>query len=165
MDRVGKRTWLAGASSRTLIHRPNYPRLADGDFKYTSDADVEYNCFAWAAGVQDVVWGPVDYPPYYWPDGAPFAWDLDAYSAAFATLGYSECEHGELESGVEKIALYAHKNGEPLHATRQLADGMWTSKIGKSEDIQHVSAYSLEGPKYGTVVRILRRGRPPQSGV
>jgi hypothetical protein len=60
-----------------------------------------------------------------------------------------------LESGFEKIALYALE-GHPKHAARQLPDGAWSSKLGKYIDIAH-SLNGLEGTVYGQVVGFLKR--------
>jgi hypothetical protein len=49
-----------------------------------------------------------------------------------------------LEPGFLKVALY----GTGLtytHAARQLADGKWTSKLGKGEDIEHDSSNNMFG--------------------
>jgi hypothetical protein len=76
--------------------------------------------------------------------------------AAFASLGYQSCSHGLLEPSVEKIALFADGAGTPTHAARQLSSGMWTSKLGQSEDISHV-INGLDGPVYGAVAAFMAR--------
>jgi hypothetical protein len=81
-------------------------------------------------------------------------------AAAFATLGYAPCDTPELEPGSEKLALYADARGEPTHVARQLLSGVWTSKLGAAEDIEHNSPADLEGPIYGRVAQYLRRQRP-----
>ena len=73
------------------------------------------------------------------------------------------CPAADLEPGVEKIALYANAVGKPTHGARQLANGRWTSKLGKREDIEH-ALHDLEGELYGTVVRIMKRPRPLSRG-
>jgi len=57
----------------------------------------------------------------------------------------------------EKVAIYARKDGVPIHATRQLTNGAWTSKLGKIEDIQHEKPEDVSSESYGEVVRIMRR--------
>jgi hypothetical protein len=66
------------------------------------------------------------------------------------------CTGDELEAGFEKIALFANDQGQPKHAARQLSDGHWTSKLGKSEDIEH-ALHDLTGVLYGSVVLIMKR--------
>lgn len=126
----------------------------------TSDPTDRYNCFAWAAGVDDRVWDP----DRYWPAGALPGRDLPALAGAFATLGYAPCPHGEPEAGIEKIAIYARLTGalspaRPTHAARQLPSGRWTSKLGADLDVEHDLA-DLEGPAYGRAVYFLARARP-----
>jgi hypothetical protein len=62
---------------------------------------------------------------------------------------YQVCSDGGLEPGVEKVAIYVDDFGIPQHVARQLPDGTWTSKLGKGEDIGHVSPESLAGDLYG----------------
>lgn len=50
------------------------------------------------------------------------------------------------------------KDGSPTHAARQLPNGKWSSKLGPDADISHeISA--LDGPCYGGVEVVMRRGR------
>ena len=78
-----------------------------------------------------------------------------AFRAAFATLGYVDCKAADLEAGFERIAVFA-RDGIPTHATRQLPDGLWTSKVGELEDIEH-NLHDLEGDAYGTVALLMMR--------
>lgn len=61
-----------------------------------------------------------------------------------------------MEIGFEKIAIYGSDHG-PTHASRQLADGKWTSKLGDADDIEHETLEALEGAIYGSVVHIMKR--------
>jgi hypothetical protein len=79
-----------------------------------------------------------------------------AFQQAFASLGYELCANANLETGFEKIALYAI-GGIPTHAARQLRDGRWVSKLGELEDIEHASLDVLTGAVYGEVAAVLRR--------
>jgi hypothetical protein len=134
-----------------------FPKLADASFRVTSDRDPAYNCIAWAAGVTHQRWWPLENPDEaYWPEGVVRAATLEAFLAAFATLGYAVCESDALEPGIEKIALFADSTGVPTHAARQLANGRWTSKLGKLEDIEH-ELRDLEGDLYGTVLVLMKR--------
>ena len=125
------------------------------DYAITSPQEVLYNCIAWAAGTNDRSWWPdVD---YYWPPGIPVENSLTAFVAAFATLGYEQCGDGLLEREFEKIAIYQDGNNDIQHAARQLPNGRWTSKLGKSFDIEHSVPEDLEGGDYGKVVLYMRR--------
>ena len=91
----------------------------------TSPGEPRYNCIAWAAGTNTQWWWPDG--RNYWPMDAPLLDGLDAFVAAFATLGYERCSDGILEDGFEKIAIYQSSDGVQ-HASRQLNTGYWTSK-------------------------------------
>lgn len=80
---------------------------------------------------------------------------LDAFAAAFATLGYAPCLDERPEHRFEKIALFAVA-GLPTHAARQLPSGRWTSKLGLREDIEH-DLHAVSGGVYGTVAALLKR--------
>ena len=141
-----------------------FPRLKRIAFTITSPETSEYNCIAWAAGDTRRVWWPHQSPYVFWPPAAPRKLELDAFMAAFGTLGYSPCADGTLEAGVEKVALFINQNGEPTHAARQLTTGTWTSKLGQWEDIGH-SVYGLEAGDYGNVAQYLSRPTLPPTAV
>ena len=139
------------------------PRLTDqlrelfptlDEFRVTSSQEVHYNCIAWAAGVNTHWWWPNE--DSFWPPDVPMESNLAGFVAAFGTLGYETCDDGVLEDGFEKIALYQSPSGIQ-HAARQLSTGLWTSKLGRLEDIEHASPAELEGSCYGVVVQYLRR--------
>jgi hypothetical protein len=138
-----------------------FPDLYGTNYRITSPATDDYNCIAWASGVASAWWWavsePLD-PAIQWPDGASRELTLSAFKAAFATLGFVPCDGEELESGVERGALFADHIGVPTHAARQLPNGNWTSKLGQSVDIEH-PLRAVEGDIYGTVVQILKRPR------
>ncbi|MFM5979047.1 MAG: hypothetical protein ACKO9I_00565, partial [Sphaerospermopsis kisseleviana] len=81
---------------------------------------------------------------------------------AFKTIGYEICENDVLETGFQKIAIYANSNKIPTHIARQLPDGKWTSKLGQDEDIEHNNLQGLTGnPGYGEVAFLMKK--PPQT--
>lgn len=139
----------------------NFPKISEQGFKVTSDIDYDYNCIAWAVGDTRRFWWPgvqgTRRPPYYWPEGVPYAKTIEAFAQAFATEGYKLCATGDLESGIEKVALFALSNGEPRHAARQLEDGTWTSKIGENVDVCHNSLEGMSGAHYGQPVMFFQR--------
>jgi hypothetical protein len=134
-----------------------FPILEKDGFDETSPASAKYNCIAWAAGQETDWWWPYQHPDYYWPEGQPHEVTLRAFILVFESLGYQQCENGDLEADFEKIAIYA-LNGKPTHAARQLRDGRWTSKLGRDIDISHTPS-GLEGPAYGQVAVYLKRPR------
>ena len=134
-----------------------FPRLRHSRaFESISPPTPEYNCIAWSVQDSEHWWWPSDQA--FWPETAPKEVTVAAFAAVYESLGYRECETGELESGVQKIALYA-KDHIPTHAARQLANGRWTSKLGKQADIHH-DVQDLEGEQYGRVGKYFCRQRP-----
>ena len=139
---------------RGFIERA-FPGLAGSHWQIASPRSWLYNCIAWAAGDIERCWWPDPQDDYYWPPGAPRSETVEAFVVAYGELGYSVCHTPELERGYEKIAIYARAN-KPTHAARQLADGHWTSKLGRAEDVEH-DLQGLQGAEYGTVAAVLRR--------
>lgn len=137
----------------------DFPQLTDHNHRITSPETEEYNCIAWAAGEQDRFWWPVYHPTAYWPLPIPQKVTVQAFIAAFATLGYQVCDHGEVEAGFEKVALYVDQLRRPKHMARQFEDGTWTSKLGQSFDISHNTAPDVNGPKYGYISTFMKRQR------
>jgi hypothetical protein len=134
-----------------------FPNLQDEDRDITSAATSRYNCIAWAADDSSAWWEPDPDDTYYWPVGAPRNYTMLAFIEAFRTKGYEICESGSIETGFEKVALYANTEGEPQHAARQLRNGKWTSKLGPHEDIEHTTLECLNGDLYGRPVLYLVR--------
>ncbi|HEX4612656.1 MAG TPA: hypothetical protein VH092_30960, partial [Urbifossiella sp.] len=125
--------------------------LTPGNHQVTSLPTTDYNGIAWAARDTAHWWEP----GVFWP--APVTdYGPDALEAAFLAIGFEPCPDGAAEPGWEKIALYA---AGPFytHAARQLPSGAWTSKLGRSDDIEHDTAEAIAGGVYGEVFRFLKR--------
>lgn len=135
-----------------------FPNLGEGSYETTSPPTPEYNCIAWAAEEDDRWWWPSRHATNaYWPPGLPRAETLENFRSAFRTLGYEPANDDKPEAGFEKVALYADANGTPTHMARQLETGVWTSKLGQAQDIEHVTLQDLEGGVYGYVAQVLKR--------
>lgn len=133
-----------------------FPKLNLANHRVTSDASPLYNCIAWAAGRNDAWWEPFQAAGYYWPPGIPADYTFSSLVKLFESLGYTLCESAHPEADYGKIAIYGEQD-EWEHVARQLADSLWTSKLGADEDISHDGHDLLEGPRYATVVSIMRR--------
>jgi hypothetical protein len=131
----------------------DFPRLMPTNHQVTSPPSRAYNCIAWSAGDTEHWWEP----GVYWPvEVPPNDHGIGVLEQAFRALGYETCAHDRLEAGFEKVALY----GDRLfytHAARQLPSGKWTSKLGRSEDIEHDSPADVAGGVYGSVAQFMRR--------
>ena len=94
---------------------------------------------------------------------------MAAFVEAYRTKGYEVCADGALESGIEKVALYATVMGpiqSPTHAALQLQNGKWSSKLGDFEDIEHDTPEVLHSPLYGVAIIFMsrRRSKLPRKG-
>ncbi len=130
-----------------------FPRLTESNHRVTSPADVKYNCVAWSAGEMGRWWQP----GVYWPiEVSRDEVGIGVLVDAFRALGYSEATSDQFDPAFEKVAIF----GSGLcytHAARQLANGKWTSKLGKLEDIEHDCPDDVAGGIYGEVVEIMQR--------
>ena len=96
----------------------------------------------------------------YWPNGCPDEVRIESFVCVFSQLGYAVCANGDIEAGFEKVAIMA--NGRtPEHIMRQLPTGMWTSKIGSLEMIEH-GIGDLVGDEYGQIHTFMSR-RPSEA--
>ncbi len=138
-----------------------FETLQLSDFVITSCASTEYNCVSWAVGDIGQKWvsGAV-VRGYYWPPGIGDDDTPDQWAEVFKRHGYELVDplDWSYQKGFEKVAIYADNEGAS-HVARQLPDGNWSSKLGSLSDIEHGTLSLLE-PRYGKVVRILRRHRP-----
>jgi hypothetical protein len=140
-----------------------FENLRPSDYEGKSPKDYDYNCIAWALGKKDKPWWPATIGGYNWPRGLPREKPgeetLTNFIRAFKRQGYKVCNNHRLEKGIEKVAIYVKGHQNPTHAARQLPSGIWTSKIGDEEDIEHQTLGSLRGLVYGQVGVLLKRPR------
>ncbi len=145
------------------------PGLKDHVYTVKSNKTRRYNCFAWAAGMGSKWWSC---PPIgsgnFWPTpagGGLLVQTLEGTARAYeAHGGYKECANGDLEDGVEKIALFVDATGEATHAARQLPSGVWVSKLGRGVDIEHDLVEAVSGRLTGELALFMsrhRQGPPP----
>jgi hypothetical protein len=131
--------------------------LLGWDYDVTSDPDPLYNCIAFAVGDESIFWDPVaEGDGYYWPEGAPREYTLDAYVRAFELFGFARCDGDAVEKGYDKIAIYLGADGG-IHAAKQIDEHHWKSKLGRWHDIQHELNALVE--EYGEVRVFMRRPR------
>jgi hypothetical protein len=136
-----------------------FPGLSsDSAFRISSPVDPFYNCIAWAFSLYKDRWMQFDTRPrfdgvwYWWPEGIPKSENITSYIGAFQTKQFQLCDSYEKEDGYIKIALYVKRGTDQCtHAARQKRNGVWMSKLGQGQDIEHANPYSLEGDLYGDV--------------
>jgi hypothetical protein len=132
----------------------SFPNLNQNNFKITSPKSEEYNCIAWAYGVEDHWFWPNN--DYYWPQNIKSEETVEAFIELFGSINYECCDSPLFENDYEKVAIYV-LNGIPTHAARQLQNGKWTSKLGVEKDIEHDNLDCLNGPAYGIATVIMKR--------
>ena len=151
---------------RRLAHLERlFPNLAKVGYVPQSDSEPKYNCIAWAADTSDAWWWPIPNTPrffegikYDWPYNLPIDKSLITFKRLFQFKRYNDCESFEFDSGYKKIAIYINPTtNECTHASRQLRNGFWTSKLGPSFDIQHSDPNSIIGYCYGEVACIMQQ--------
>ena len=152
-------------SNRQLSRYPlqYFPNLGPDNHRITSNMSREYNCIAWAAGIDNrQLWpngaeGLLDEPAVTWPEGIRNDESIEAFVEYFASLGYALCAGPDFEAGYLKIAIF-EKDGYPTHACRQLPSQKWTSKMGwDGVDIEHNDLECIAGDRYGTPSAFLKR--------
>ena len=147
-----------GAPKRVALMSTVFPNRGPFMSSETSKPDDVYNCFAWAAEKDTLIWWDhVDRPGHYWPSAVARQHSLAAYQESFAAHGYSLCDSGVPEQGYEKIVFYADNSGHATHAAREAPEGGWSSKLGEEEDIWHSAPEVLNGPLYGNASFFMKR--------
>jgi len=138
-----------------------FPNLSiAGEYEATSLETDAYNCIAWALYDTQHWWWPTQQFGSFWLPQVPRNNSIAALVMIFQMNGYKVCESSDLEPGFEKVALYQIDPESGVeHASRQLQNGEWTSKLGEWEDIRHKSAQSVECEDYGKVAQVLKRRR------
>lgn len=135
-----------------------FPNLTRSAYEKTSDENDRNNCAAWAAGDDKRWWQPPVEKWHHWPHGPPLSIHIDSFIKAYELKGFEICVDATLETGYEKLAIFAYPDGEFVHAARLSSNG-WSSKLGDWEDIRHDTLHALEGarPAYGNVRVFMRR--------
>jgi hypothetical protein len=131
-----------------------WPNLTKRSFRKTSVATRVYNCVSWALGLTDIKFNSFS---YYWPPNLPREHTVDNYVNLYRLYEFEICPDGSYEEGTEKIALFGDGEGLFQHVSRQLSNGLWTSKMGELEDIEHKAPEVVSGSLYGRVSVYMKR--------
>ncbi|MGZ5481192.1 MAG: DUF7689 domain-containing protein [Pyrinomonadaceae bacterium] len=136
-----------------------FPKLCGTPWAIKSRKTRRYNCLAWAAREKHRRW---DFTKgAYWPPGVKrlsgIAYLVGAYLAeGFSVSNQSACQ--SYDSTSDSIVLY-ERNLIGMHAARLLANGMWSSKLGDLEDVQHKTPEDISGTRYGNPIVYMKRKR------
>lgn len=140
-----------------------FPGLRGKKWRLTSDYTKRYNCIAWAVGDTHRRWDLID---GHWPNTVQRNYSLDALIDAYVTKGFEVCdENGRVfDPEFEKVVLYGTvssggRGRRWSHAAKLMPSGMWSSKLGNLEDIQHVAPEDVNCAAYGEPLVYMRRKR------
>ena len=131
-----------------------FPGLAGTPWAISSPTTDRYNCIAWVMGDSTRWWWPT-LGRGYWPADLARDTAVATFVQLLARGGFTAAEPATSEGSAERIALFGI-DGRVTHASRELARGEWTSKLGSDVDITH-PLRALEGDIYGTVVLMMGR--------
>jgi hypothetical protein len=122
-----------------------------GKYRRTSDPTINYNCLAWAVGVQWAWFDPEKgCVGYFWPHGIERELSIPAIRKVLAHFGFNkESNNAEWEEGFLKVAVFIDADGVPSHYARQLENGKWTSKFGELIDVEHDDLECIKCVEYG----------------
>lgn len=127
----------------------------DAYFYLTSPCTYEYNCIAYAMGMQDRWVDHIDIPWHWWPPVAKGS-TVKHLIDAFRYFGFIECGMDDvIDELYDKVALY-ECNNEWSHAAKVVETGIYHSKFGASFDGRHSRGEVLEA-QYGNVCVIMKR--------
>ena len=132
----------------------SFPNLRNEGFIVIDPPSDLYNCIAYAAEDRSRWWDHT--PRRYWPSYATRSKRIESLQEVFNGLGFQECEDDSVEPGYQKIALYEDQ-GAWEHASVQMPNGAWRSKMGEGPVIEHRSPSSLSGGPYGNATVYMRR--------
>ena len=133
----------------------SFPNLHNEGFTVVDLPSDLYNCIAYAAGDTSRWWDHT--ARRYWPSYATRSKLIESLQEVFTGLGFEECDDGSFEPGYQKVALYEEDEGTWQHASLQMPNGAWRSKMGEGPVIEHRSPESLSGGPYGHPTIHMRR--------
>lgn len=137
-----------------------FPNLAtDSQFVIKSPATPEYNCIAFAMGIDGFWVQPYssNIPWTWWPN-CDQGLLPDHLVKAFEALSFERCTDGHYEEGYDKVALYS-KDGKWTHAAKVFDNGaLFHSKFGPCFDGTHSGEDTLDGENgYGKIFQYMKR--------
>ena len=154
-----------GFSNPEYVYGELCPNLRGTPHRVVSKATDHYNCLSFAAGDRRRKWDPYGHRHDrglfgYWPIEHPRELSLAAFEAAYASLGYEPCDSPDFERDCQKIAFYV-RDDEVQHVALQPSDrkGIWKSKLGNLEDIEHELEAIAREQSYGFPTHFMRRSR------
>jgi hypothetical protein len=120
-----------------------------------SAEDFGHNCLAYALGDLGNWWEPPAGGGNYWPPGFSPDITLKTVESIIRTHGFTvECATTDTPNS-DAIAIYGEHDDWTHFA--KFENGIWSSKLGQSHDVERIELSDLEIPEYGRCVKILCR--------
>jgi hypothetical protein len=129
----------------TADNRRNFPYLGE-QYEVLGPNSASYNCIGWSLG-RGYGW--------VWPAEAGTPVSLKDFDALYGYYGWRRVKGLDYDPVPrhDKLVLYALRRTdgriEPTHASLQMSDGSWSSKLGSLPLIRHYHPRDVAGPTYG----------------
>lgn len=129
-----------------------FPLLIDYELLDNSESNI-YNCISFTIGKKDIISWPIN-ELGYWPTKKELS--KDSFDVFYDFHGFIKCSLDfSYDPDFIKVALFM-SNGVPTHASLQVDNDWWESKIGSLGIIRH-DLFQIEDNVYGEVVQIYKK--------
>jgi hypothetical protein len=130
-----------------------FPLLIDYELIQNSETD-NFNCISHTLGINTTPSWPTD-NDYYWPTKRELT--KESFDNFYDHHGFEKLSLLDIsyDKRYNKVALYT-KDGIPTHASIQIDDIWWESKIGGLGIIKH-DLFEIEDDVYGEITQIYRK--------
>ena len=134
-------------------YRKLFPLLTDYDLVPNSESE-KYNCISHTIGRNDVSSFPLGDDTDYWP--VINEKTKESFDKFYEYHGFEKCSLDfSYDPSYIKVALFLNK-GIPKHASIQVDDFWWESKIGRLGILKH-DLFEIEDDVYGKVDQIYKK--------
>ena len=130
-----------------------FPLLLDYELIPNSES-MEYNCISYTLNITNNISWPYD-DNNYWPVKREL--NKDSFDSFYEYHGFEKIDFLDFsyDPKYTKVSLYCNE-GIPTHASLQVNDVYWESKIGQLGIIRH-DLFEIENETYGKVTQIYRK--------
>ncbi len=135
------------------LYKRLFPLLTDYDVYFNSES-YKYNCISHTINIDNRNSWPTN-PKFYWPVKRELT--KESFDLFYEYHGFVKCSL-DFSHDVKyiKVALFCNNIGTPTHASIQVANDWWGSKIGSLGIIKH-DLFEIEDLIYGEVTQIYKK--------
>ena len=135
-------------------YKKNYLLLTQFEL-YEDSEDDNYNCISYSVGLTDRGFWPIK--------GRDDCWyginevTINSFDIFYEHYGFKRCDYLDIlyDKNYIKVAIFTKEN-IPTHASIQIDDNWWESKIGQLGIIKH-DIFEIEGDIYGKLSHIYKK--------